>query len=698
VSSPTTRRRSAVSAWHADVVDLLTEGVVLHGPDGRIEQANPAAHALLAERELVGRDGVEVWSRLVGPSGLPVGEVENPLRVALATGRVAERVMAVRPDDGELRWLTVRAVPLPRVTVLRDEAVPAPQAVAVVVVPPDDSQALAALADREHLLGVAQRLAHLTVWRYRLGTAGVEWLDGDDRDLGTDQQQRTMDQYLAGIHPDDREAHDALFTRLLTAPGTDEVDVRYRWDGGWRHWHMWAESVVGEDGQITGLWGTTQEVTDRREAEAAVRRLSMTDPLTGLANRAQAEDRLADLLAHSSTGATGLLLVDVDRFHAVNSRYGHPVGDALLVAVGRRLAECSDLDCTPTRLGADEFGLVLARTDAGRAERAARALHARLSQPYELPGAGRPVVVRFSVGVVVAPPSERLTSSELYHQADLAAAAAKAAGGDGVVVFDGALRARTVTRLEMEDRLRLSLSDGSLQPLYQPLVSLGSDVSRDRVTGCEALARLVHEGRMVPPVEFIDVAEETGLIVDLDVAVFAEAVRQVATTPPHAGFGLAVNLSPRSLQVPGLADRVRGVLGSRVRSGAALRFEITESCLAEPTSTLVENLRGLRDLGGQIGLDDFGTGYSALSYLRRFDLDFMKIDRSFVTDVCSDRRAASIVQAVIELAHAHDLIVVAEGIETAQQLEALRRMRCDMVQGYHLGRPMPVHDLLRLAA
>ncbi len=202
----------------------------------------------------------------------------------------------------------------------------------------------------------------------------------------------------------------------------------------------------------------------------------------------------------------------------------------------------------------------------------------------------------------------------------------------------------------------------------------------------------------MPPVEFIDVAEETGLIVDLDVAVFAEAVRQVATTPPHAGFGLAVNLSPRSLQVPGLAHRVRGVLGSRVHSGTSLRFEITESCLAEPTSTLVENLRGLRELGGQIGLDDFGTGYSALSYLRRFDLDFMKIDRSFVTDVCSDRRAASIVQAVIELAHAHDLTVVAEGIETAQQLEALRRMRCDMVQGYHLGRPMPVHDLLRLAA
>jgi diguanylate cyclase (GGDEF)-like protein len=461
---------------------------------------------------------------------------------------------------------------------------------------------------------------------------------------------------------------------------------------------MWAESVVGDDGRISGLWGTTQEVTERHEAEAAVRRLTMTDPLTGLANRAQAADRLADLLAHGDSGSTGLLLIDIDRFHAVNTRYGHPAGDALLVAVGRRLARYADADHTPTRLGADEFGVVLGRTDPAHAARLAHELHARLSQPYDLPGVREPVDVRVSVGVVVASASGRLTASELYHQADLAAAAAKASGGDDVVVFDGALRARTVTRLEMEDRLRLALSDGSLHPLYQPLVSLGADVASDRVTGCEALARLSRDGRLVPPVEFIDVAEETGLIVDLDVAVFAEAVRQVAATPPHAGFGLAVNLSPRSLLVPGLADRVRGVLGSRAGSGTALRFEITESSLAEPTSTLVENLRGLRELGGRIGLDDFGTGYSALSYLRRFELDFMKIDRSFVADVCTDRRAASIVRAVIELAHAHDLTVVAEGVETAEQLEALRHMRCDMVQGYHLGRPMPAADLLRVAA
>lgn len=682
------------SAWAPHVVDLLTEGVVLHRADGRIERANRAAHDLLDRSDLVGSDGGRIWAGLLGPTGRPVGEAGNPLRVALDTGRSAQRVVGVRDGDGGVRWLTVRAVPLP----VAPDGDPSARGVVAVLTAPEDGSALAALRDRDHLLGVAQRLARLTVWRYDVGAPGVTWLDGDDRDLGTPQQSRTMQEYLQGLHPDDRPAHDALLARLLNEPGTDEVDIRYRWEQGWRHWHLWAESVVGDDGQVTALWGTAQEVTDRREAEAAVRRLTMTDPLTGLANRAQAEDRLGDLLAHRRAGTTGLLLVDIDRFHSVNSRYGHPVGDALLVAVGRRIAQGCGPEHTPTRLGADEFGVVLGRTDADDAVRTARELHARLSEPYDLPGVPEPVVVRFSVGVVVAASATPLTPSELYHQGDLAAAAAKAGGGDRVTVFDSALRARTVTRLEMEDRLRLALSDGSLQPLYQPLVSLGAHAAADRVTGCEALARLSHGGRIVPPVEFIGVAEETGLIVDLDVAVFAEAVRQVATSPPHEGFGLAVNLSPRSLQVPGLAERVRGVLGSRAASGTALRFEITESSLAEPTSTLVENLRGLRELGGRIGLDDFGTGYSALSYLRRFDLDFMKIDRSFVSDVCTDRRAASVVRAIIELAHAHDLTVVAEGVETADQLEALRRMRCDMAQGYHLGRPMPAADLMRLAA
>ncbi|GAB3591842.1 hypothetical protein GCM10027446_11160 [Angustibacter peucedani] len=693
---------ASAGTWDADVADLLSEGVIVHGADGRVERVNRAAAELLADHDLLGRQGFDVWAGTLGPQGRPVTELENPLRVALATGQPSERVVGVKVG-GEIRWLTVRAVPLAQDGATTGEPTDddpgAPRGVAMVLVRPhDDAAAQAAVRDRDHLLSVAQRMARLSVWRYTIGAEGVEWLDGDGRGMGIAGESKTMQDYFDGIHPDDRPAHDAMLTSLLSGQGQAEVDIRYRWEEGWRHWHMWAESVVGADGSITGLWGTTQEVTDRREAEAAVRRLSMTDSLTLLANRAQAEERVHEALGHRhGQDGAGLLLVDVDRFHAVNDRHGHPVGDALLVEIGRRLAGVDRPGATAVRMGGDEFGLVIERTSTHDAATIAHQLHHELSAPYVLPGAAEPVTPSFSIGVTVVDTGAAVTASDVFRQADLSAAAAKAAGGDRVVLFDNELRARTVTRHEMEQRLRLALGDNTVLPLFQPIISLGVSSLSDRVVGCEALARINVGGRTIPPVEFVGIAEESGLIVDLDLAVFGQAVRQVLPAVPTPGFEIAVNLSPLSLQVPGLVDRISATLAATPVVSGDLRFEITEGSLAEPTPTLVENLRGLRDLGGKIGLDDFGTGYSALSYLRRFDLDFMKIDRAFVADVCSDRRSAAVVKAVIELAHAHDLTVVAEGIETADQLEALRHMQCDMVQGFHLGRPMPVDDLARRA-
>ena len=683
----------APSAWDAGVTDLLREGLVLHGADGRIERTNRAAAELLGRTDLVGLDGLQVWGATLGPQGRPVTDAENPLRVALVTGLVSERVVGVPGADGDVSWLTVRAIPMsadgggPG-----SDDVRAPDAIAVTISRPDVDGEVADRRDRDHLLSVAQRMARLSVWRYRLGDTGVQWLDGDGRGMGIAGEQKTMQDYLDGIHPEDRPAHDQMLGALFAGQETAEVDIRYRWEDGWRHWHMWAESVVDADGTVTGLWGTTQEVTDRREAEAAVRRLTMTDSLTELANRAQAEELLHEALSRrSGHEGAGLLLVDVDRFHAVNDRYGHPVGDALLVELGRRLAAVDLPGCTAARVGGNEFGVVLERTTAADAERLAHRLHRELTQPYRLSAADQPVVASISIGVTVVDETSPVGSSELYRQAELSAAAAKVAGGDRVVVFDAELRSRTVTRQDMESRLRTALADNTVLPVYQPIIKLGASVADDRVRGCEALARMTVDGMTIPPLEFVPVAEATGLIVDLDVAVFTHAVEQVLRQPLVPDINIAVNLSPLSLQVAGLAERISAVLGSN--GASQLRFEITEGSLAEPTPTLVENLRGLRELGGRIGLDDFGTGYSALSYLRRFDLDFMKIDRSFVADVCRDRRSAAVVRAVIELAHAHDLFVIAEGVETADQLEALRAMQCDLVQGFHLGRPMTVADL-----
>jgi diguanylate cyclase (GGDEF)-like protein len=677
-----------------DLLDVVSDAVLLHGPDGRVERANRRAHELFGP-DLVGADGVALWARARGPRGARLDDVENPLRVALATGRSVERVLRLQTPDGDV-WLTVTAVPAVEAP-SGDGGPGAPTSVTLLArVVEGDEAAVAAVSEREHLLSVAQQLAKLSIWRWPMG-GSIEWLDGDGRGMGLPGENRSLTTYLDGIHPDDRDRHDELLGQLLTVGGSGEVDLRYRWEDGWKHWLLWGEATVDTAGAVTGLWGTTQDVTERREAEAAVRRLTMTDSLTRLANRAQAVERLTDVIAGAAGGLhAAVLVVDVDRFHLINDRHGHSVGDELLVEIGRRLAAASSDDVVPARMGADEFALVLSRTTPASATELAHRLRADLLTPYLLAGSREPVTPGFSLGLTVVPVGGATPATEAYRQADLSASAAKAGGGDRVVVFDAELRSRTVSRLDMETRLRAALAESSVFPLYQPVISLGSSRAADVVTSCEALARIRYEGQIIMPGDFVGVAEELGLIVDLDLSVMDRAVRDVLSAPPGPGFSLAVNLSPLSLQVAGVADRVQQALEVHGVSGRQLRVEITESCLAEPTSTLVENLRGLRGLGAKIGLDDFGTGYSALQYLRRFELDFMKIDRSFVADVCEDPRSASVVRAVVDLAHAHDLSVVAEGVETAEQLELLRDMSCDMAQGYHMGRPMPLPDLVRL--
>ncbi|GAB3683570.1 putative bifunctional diguanylate cyclase/phosphodiesterase [Angustibacter aerolatus] len=679
------------------VAGLLTEGVLLVGADGRVEQVNAAATHLLGD-DLVGETPSGLLAPALRADGRPVRDGDNPVLVVLATGRASTQLLSWPVPGSAARQLQVRAVPLPPVPDDVDVP-PAPRAVAVVVTEVEgDLEGIRALRDREHLLGVAQRMAELSVWRYSLGSTNVEWLDGGQRLAGLDDERRGLDAYLEGIHPDDRAAHDALLYGLFAQEGSGEVDLRYRWQGGWRHWHLWAESVLGADGQVTALWGTTQDVTARREAEAAVRHLSMTDALTELPNRAQVLERLGTALsAVGHSGSTALLVLDVDHFAGVNARHGQSVGDELLVAVGGRLAAVADELRTAGRLSADEFAVLVEHTTPAEALELAHRLHRDLSRPYLLPGAGEPLTIGVSVGVALHRSGERTSAGELYRHAALAVDAGQAAGGAAVVPFDESLRAVAAHRLDLEQQLRTALVEGAVRPAYQPVLTLGATAADDRMTSCEALARMTAGGRAVPPTEFVAVAETAGLVVDLDVAVFSQAVREVLERPPVAGFGVAVNLSPLSLQVPGISGRIATALQQSGVDGRSLRVEITEGSLAEPTSVLVRNLGQLRELGVQLGLDDFGTGYSALAYLRRFDLDFMKIDRSFVADVTLDRRSAAVVRAVVDLAHAHDLHVVAEGIETAEQLESLRAMGCDMVQGFHLGRPMPL-DALRRAA
>jgi EAL domain-containing protein (putative c-di-GMP-specific phosphodiesterase class I) len=313
-------------------------------------------------------------------------------------------------------------------------------------------------------------------------------------------------------------------------------------------------------------------------------------------------------------------------------------------------------------------------------------------------GHAAPLATRASIGIAATRQRNGVTASDLYREADIALYAAKDNGRGRCAAYDEELDSRNGERQSVEASLRAALDRQGVHPLYQPIVALGASAAQDRLVGCEALARLGHDLTAPGPVAFVPVAEETGLIADLDQAVFERAVREVLAPDLARGGRLtvAVNLSPRSLQVPGLADRLAPTLAALGLDGRALRIEITESSLAEPTPTLLGTLAALRGLGAGVGIDDFGTGYSALSYLQRFDLEFLKIDRSFVARVTHDRKARAVIRALVDLAHAHELTVVAEGVETTEQLELIRELGCDKAQGYLLGRPMPASDLLAL--
>ena len=431
----------------------------------------------------------------------------------------------------------------------------------------------------------------------------------------------------------------------------------------------------------------------------AAQRGALYDPITGLPNRDLLTDRVAHSLAWtraSDSQPIALILLDLDRFKVINESLGHAVGDALLVAVGERLQRCLRPGDTVARFGGDEFAIILDGIHGvDVAHRTADRILGELREPFHL--GGRDWYVNASLGIALAWPG-RATPGDAFREAEVALVRAKAAPGPRYVLFEPEMSAATLERVELENDLRRALDRDELRLHYQPIV----DLATDRIVALEALVRWEHPTRgSIPPLSFIPIAEQTGLIVPIGRWVLETACRQARRwldAFPDAPLVMSVNLSAHQFAQPTLVDDIRATLEASGLPADRLELEITESVLLDEGEASATALRAIRDLGVGLVLDDFGTGYSSLSYLRRLPLDTIKIDRSFVAGIDDDNSNLPIVEAVIALAHGLGIEVVAEGIETAGQLARLRDLVCDRGQGYWFARPQPPEALDALLA
>jgi len=430
------------------------------------------------------------------------------------------------------------------------------------------------------------------------------------------------------------------------------------------------------------------DITERKRAETRIAHMAHHDALTALPNRVAMRQRMEDMLAARDGGHFAVLCIDLDNFKSVNDTLGHPAGDVLLQHVAKRLrGELRD-DDTVARLGGDEFAVLQA--DAGSADAAselAERLLAVISEPYEVDG--HQVAVGASIGIALAP-NDGSDPDRLLKQADMALYRAKGDGKGAFRFFEPEMDARVQARRRLEVDLRMAVHAGGLEIYYQPLV----DIASGRTCAFEALLRWPHRERgMIPPGDFIPVAEETGLIGAIGAFVLRQACADATQWPDDTK--VAVNLSPLQFRTGNLLQTVMGALENSGLSPHRLELEITETLLLERGDNVLATLHALRALGVRIAMDDFGTGYSSLSYLRSFPFDKIKIDRSFVRDLCSNTDSQAIVRAIVSLGSSLGITITAEGVECERDLEKLRAEGCNQAQGFLFSVPRPQREILQ---
>jgi diguanylate cyclase (GGDEF)-like protein/PAS domain S-box-containing protein len=481
------------------------------------------------------------------------------------------------------------------------------------------------------------------------------------------------------------------YVRRALATGRPVKGVEYRLDFGARS--AWFEATVSPTADGTVVW-VARDITTRKRLEERLRREAHHDALTGLPNRARFAVLLAEAFAHAEAEGRQLaaLFLDCDRLKVINDSLGHAAGDAMLRQFGERVVAAVRPGDVVARIGGDEFTVLLDPVGGvDEAVRVAERIQAALAPPYEVDG--RELFTTASIGIALGPRGYT-HPDEVLRDADLAMYRAKARGRARHQVFYPEMRAGAVRLLALENDLRRALDREELRVFYQPVASLDTG----RVTGFEALVRWQHpEQGLVPPADFIPIAEETGLVVPIGRWVLAQACAQARiwqlAHPDLEPVWVSVNVSARQLTQPGLVRDVREALAAAGIAPEQLKLEITESIISADAAAAVAPLKQLDALGVRLDMDDFGTGHASLSYLHRFPISTVKIDQYFVGKVDVSQECLEIVRTILTLAHNLEMDVVAEGVETRAQLDLLRALGCRQVQGYLVSRPRPADEV-----
>ncbi len=560
------------------------------------------------------------------------------------------------------------------------------------------------------LLATSQRIAQMGSWEWLAGRESVTCSDELQRIHGFTPGHAGHDctALFAQVDAQDRAKVECAFREARTEGRSYAIEFRIvRPDGSVRHLFEQTDVEVDSSGSVRAVRGIRHDITRQTEAAHRIHALAYLDALTGLANRARFADLMHQWLPYAARRGLrcAVAIVELDRFRALNDTLGGALGDEVLKSVGERLlssvrsedlkikfGEATQQDPL-ARLGGDEFGLLL--LDIGTPENALSVMHRiadRLAEPLHLPGHVLSLTV--SVGIAVAP-DDGADVDVLMRNASTALHTAEERGGRQVCLYSQTMSEAMTQRHVLESDLRRAIDSGELQVHYQAKV----DARTSRVLGAEALVRWQHPQRgMVGPAQFIPCAEESGLIVPLTDVVVRLVCEQLARWR-DAGLPtvpISVNLDGRSLQSAGLVERVRNRIAQTGIETSWLEFEVTESGLMTDLEGSVRVLRELKNLGVRIAIDDFGTGYSSLTYLKRFPLDILKIDRSFIKDLPHDANDAALTSAIVAMGKSLNLELIAEGVETWEQAHFLTTLGCHMVQGFLFSKPVPAQDFARL--